>query len=174
VRFDVLKAAVVVFVAAILQASVFSSVDILGGTPDLLLVVLVSIALLRGPVFGAVAGFAGGILLDIANLATLGFTSLLLTLVGYWVGRYGETSGRDRSHAPFVAVAVVTLAYAFGALAFHFVLGDPAPARRVLLETLFQGIGLNLVLTLPVYALLRRLLRPSERADRTQEVHLLG
>src|SRR5207244_8765241 len=142
--------AVVVFVAAILQASVFSSVDILGGTPDLLLVVLVSIALLRGPVFGAVAGFAGGILLDIANLATLGFTSLLLTLVGYWVGRYGETTGRDRTHAPFVSVALVTLLYSLGALALHFVLGEPAPARTVLIDTLFQRIALNLILTCPV------------------------
>ena len=98
-----------VFVAAILQVSVFSDVTILHGTPDLLLVTIICVALLRGPVVGAVVGFWGGLLIDTANLGTLGVTSLLLTVAGYWIGRYGETTGRDRSHAPFVSVAVVTL-----------------------------------------------------------------
>ena len=103
---DALKVGVIVFLAAILQVSVFSSVDILRGTPDLLLVTLVAVALLRGSVVGAAAGFWGGLAIDTANLATLGLTSLLLTLVGYWVGRYGETTGHERTHAPFLSVAV--------------------------------------------------------------------
>jgi rod shape-determining protein MreD len=168
------KAAVVVFVAAILQASVFSSVSILRGTPDVLLVVLIAVALLRGSLAGAVAGFWGGLLIDTENLATLGVTSLLLTIVGYWVGRYGETTGRDRSHAPFLSVAVITVLYTFGALFLHFVLGQPAPARHALLDTLFQSIGLNLLVTWPVYAFVRRLLPPSERPERLQGVELLG
>ena len=94
---DSLKAAGLVFLAAILQASVFSSVTILNGTPDLLLVTIICVALLRGPIIGAAAGFWGGLLLDVANLATLGVTSLLLLVAGYWTGRYGETTGRDRS-----------------------------------------------------------------------------
>lgn len=171
---DALKVGALVFLAAILQVSVFSSVDILRGTPDLLLVTLVAVALLRGSIVGAAAGFWGGLVIDTANLATLGVTSLLLTLVGYWVGRYGETTGRDRSHAPFSSVVVVTFLYALGALALHFVLGEPAPARVVLVDTLFQRIALNLILTLPAYALVRRLLPPSQRVERAREVHLLG
>ena len=172
---DAAKVGAVVFAAAILQASVFSEVTILNGTPDLLLVTLVCVALLRGSVIGAIAGFVGGLLIDTANLGTLGVSSLLLTLAGYWIGRYGETIGRDRSHAPFLAVSVVTFLYAFGALALHFMLGEPAPARVVLLDTLFQGIALNLILTWPVYALVRRALGPAERRrEATQEVHLLG
>ena len=171
---DSAKAAVFVFVAAILQVSVFSSVSILHGTPDLLLVAIICVALLRGPVTGAVAGFWGGLLLDTANLDTLGVTSLLLTLAGYWIGRYGETTGRDRAHAPFVSVAVVTLLYAIGSLAFHYVLGDPAPARAVLWSTLFQGIALNLILAWPVHALGRLLLPSLDGRDRIARVHALG
>src|SRR5262249_8143983 len=132
---DLVKIAAIVFFAAILQVSVFSTVDVVGCTPDLLLVCLVAVALLRGSIVGAGAGFFGGLVIDTATLGTLGFTSLLLTVVGYWVGRYGETTGRDRSHAPFLAVGVVTVVYAVGALALHFMLGDPAPARAVLLDT---------------------------------------
>ena len=172
---DVAKVGAVVFTAAILQASVFADVTILNGTPDLLLVALLCIALLRGSVTGAVAGFAGGLLIDTATLGTLGVSSLLLTLAGYWIGRYGETTGRDRSHSPFLAVGVVTFLYAFGALFLHYMLGEPAPARVVLLDTLFQGIALNLILTWPVYALVRRALRSSERRrEAVPEVRLLG
>ena len=171
---DWLKAAALVFLAAILQVSVFSDVTILNGTPDLLLVTIICVALLRGPIVGAAAGFWGGLLVDTANLGTLGVTSLLLTVAGYWIGRYGETNGRDRSHAPFVSVAVITFLYALGSLAFHYVLGDPAPARAVLWSTLFQGIALNLILTWPVYTLARLVLLPPAGRERVRVVHAVG
>ena len=85
-------------------------------------------------------------------------TSLLLTLSGYWIGRYGETTGRDRTHAPFVSVAVVTVLYAVGALVLHYMLGDPAPAKRVLVDSLPPKVLFNLLLTFPVYVLCRRVL----------------
>ena len=171
---DGIKIAAIVFVASILQVSVFSDVRILNGEPDLLLVALVAVSLLRGSVAGACAGFFGGLLIDTATLETLGLSSLLLTLIGYWVGRYGETTGRDRTHAPFLSVAVVTFLYALGGLALRFVLGEPAPARVVLLDTLFQGIALNLLLTWPVYAIVRRLLPPRARVTRGEGAPALG
>lgn len=170
---DGLKAAALIFVAAILQVSIFTQARVLGGEPDVLLVTLVSVALLRGALFGAVGGFGGGLVVDTATLAKLGVTSLVLTIAGYWIGRYGETTGRDRFHAPFVSVAVVTLLYSFGLLLVHFVLGEPAPAGP-LFRGLAPSIALNLILTAPVYSLVRRLLRPLDRADYATEVRLLG
>jgi cell shape-determining protein MreD len=97
---------------------------------------------------------------------------LLLTIAGYWIGRYGETTGRDRSHAPLLSVAVVTVLYAAVALALHVVLGDPVDAGMVLAAALVPGVLLNLLLTVPVYALVTRILG---RPDWTQrEVRLLG
>ena len=171
---DGLKAGAIVFVAAILEVSVFSDVKILGGAPDLLLVTVVAVALLRGSVTGACVGFFAGLVLDTATLETLGLSSLLLTVIGYWVGRYGETTGRDRTHAPFVSVAVVTFLYALGGLALRFVLDEPAPARHVLLEALFQDIGLNLLLTWPVYAVVRRVLPPRPVVTRGEGAPALG
>ena len=145
----------------------------LGGRADIVLVSLLALALLRGSVFGATAGFGAGLLIDTSNLSTLGFTSLLLTLAGFWIGRYGETTARDRFHAPFTSVAVVTVLYAFGSLALRFVLGDSAPAGDVI-SALPSSLLLNLVLTWPVYALARRLFPAIEWSDRIHEVRLLG
>ena len=99
------------------------------GTADLVLVTLTAVALLRGSIFGALVGFYAGFLLDAANLETLGLSSLLLTVAGYWIGRYGETTGRDRAHAPLLAIAVVTVLFTLGSLAMHYVLADPVSAE---------------------------------------------
>lgn len=170
---DGVKAAALLFVAAIMQVSIFAQVHILGGVPDVLLVMLVAVALLRGAIVGAAGGFFAGLLVDTASLGRLGLTSLVLTIAGYWIGRYGETTGRDRAHAPFLSVAVVTILYSFGLLLVYFVLGDRAPAGAML-RGLLPSIVLNLILTAPVYALVRRVLRPYDRSELSTEVQLLG
>ena len=171
---EAVKVGALLFVAAIVQVSIVAPVTVLGGRPDLLLLTLVAVALLRGSVYGAVGGFFAGLVVDTATLETLGVTSLLLTVFGYWIGRYGETTGRDRVHAPYVSVAVVTVLYALGALVLHFVLGEHAPARLILLHRLPPAVLFNLVLTPPVYAVCRRLVRPAESGERATEVQLLG
>jgi rod shape-determining protein MreD len=170
---DGLKAAVLLFIAAILQVSIFSQVHVLGGVPDLVLVMLVAVSLLRGTITGAVGGFFAGLLVDTATLGTLGLTSLVLTIAGYWIGRYGETTGRDRAHAPYLSIAVFTVLYQLGLLVVHFVLGESAPAGAVV-RSLLPAIVLNLIVTGPVYALVRRLLRTIERSELSAEVQLLG
>jgi rod shape-determining protein MreD len=157
---DGLKVGVIVFVAAVVQTAVFSGVSVLGGVPDILLVTLVAVALVRGATTGACTGFFAGLVVDIALLDTLGMTSLLLTLVGYWTGRYGETGPSRRRYAPYLAVAVMTVLFAVGSLVLRFMLGEPAPAQEVLVETLAQSVALNLLATWPIFAIMRRLLPP--------------
>ncbi len=191
---DAAKVTLLVFAAALAQVTVFASIDLLGGSPDLLLVTIVAVALLRGAITGAVAGFGAGVLVDTANLETLGVTSLALCVAGYWTGRYGETSGRSRGrgherrsqatsgppgrnlgpHAPLLAVVVVTALYLVAAYALHFVLGDDVSARLVFVEALLPTILWNLLLTVPVYAVVRRVLPLPVVTDRTREVNLVA
>jgi rod shape-determining protein MreD len=168
---DIAKAAGLLFVVVVIQLSIMAQVTILRGHPNLLLVTLVCIALLRGAVFGAVAGFSVGLLADTGVFGTLGFTALLLTLAGYWTGRYGETTGRDRAHAPMLSIAVITVLYQVAALVLRYMLGQNAPGEEIF-EGVLPTVILNLILTFPVYALTRRLLRPREWASR--EVRLLA
>jgi rod shape-determining protein MreD len=168
---DAAKTAVLLFFTVVVQLSIMAQVTILGGHPNLLLVTLCCVALLRGALVGAIAGFSAGLLVDTGVFGTLGFTALLLTLAGYWTGRYGETTGRDRAHAPILSIAVITILYQVAALVLRFILGQNAPGG-VIFSGLLPTVILNLILTLPVYALTRRLLRPREWTPR--EVRLLG
>jgi rod shape-determining protein MreD len=169
---DGLKAAVILFVAVVLQVTFLGTLGFVA--PDLVLVTVVVVALLRGPVFGAFAGFGAGLLLDVATLSpVLGVASLVLATAGYWIGRYGETTGRDRTHAPYLSVAVATVVVSIATLALEFLLQQPAYGQRVFVH--LPGLVLvDVALTLPVFRLCRRALRRGGSLERTAEVRLLG
>jgi len=168
-----IRASLLVFLAAIVQVSILAPISILGGAPDALLVVIICLALLRGSVAGAVAGFAGGLLVDVATLGTLGVTALLLTVVGYWAGRYGETTGRGRAYAGPLTIAVMTVLAALGGLGLHYMLGETVSAHRALVTTLLPAIPLNLFVAWPLNRLCRALVRPPDANPRSAEVQLL-
>lgn len=170
---DALRAFGVVFVAALLQVVIVSSLVITGGAPDLLLVVVVALGLLRGSVPGAVLGFVGGLVVDLVTLGTLGVTSLILTLVGFWAGRYAETTGRDRRLAPVIAVGMITvLAGAFGYV-LHYLLDEEVVASHALVNALVPAVALNVALALPVHALVRKIVGEGQR-DLVPEVEVLA
>jgi rod shape-determining protein MreD len=167
-----LRGFAVVFVAALVQVVIVSSILIGGGSPDLLLVVVVCLGLLRGSIPGAVLGFAGGVIVDVVTLGTLGFTSLVLTLAGFWAGRYGETTGRGRRFAPVIAVGAITLlAGAFGYV-LQYLLDEEVVAQHALVTALAPAFVLNLIIALPVHRLVRSIVGEELRAEPLPEVEI--
>ncbi|GAA2813321.1 rod shape-determining protein MreD [Kribbella solani] len=81
-------AALFLMVAVTVQTSVLSNIAVAGVTCDLTLIVVIALALSRGPEWGAIAGFAGGLLLDIVPPAdhTAGRWALSLAIAGYVAG----------------------------------------------------------------------------------------
>ena len=168
-----LRALALIFVVALLQVVIVSSLVVAGGAPDLLLVVVVALGLLRGSTPGAVLGFAGGIVVDLVTLGTLGVTSLILTLAGFWAGRSGETTGRDRRVAPVIAVGTITvLAGAFGYVLFYL-LDEDVAAGHALVTALAPAFVLNVVLALPVHALVRAVVGEGVHDAPAPEVEVL-
>lgn len=170
---NVLRAFAVVFVASMLQVVIVSTLVVGGGSPDLLLVVVVALGLLRGSSTGAVLGFVGGLVVDVVTLGTLGVTSLVLTLAGFWAGRYGETTGRDRRLAPVIAVAAITVAAAAFGYVLHYLLGEDVVARTVLLTTLVPALVANVILALPVHRLVRLVVGEEIRSEPARDVEVV-
>jgi rod shape-determining protein MreD len=168
-----LRAGVVVFVAAMLQVVIVSSFAIGGGAPDLLLVTVVVLGLLRGSVPGAVFGFTAGLIVDLLTLETLGVTSLVLTLAGFWAGRWIETTGRGRRLAPVIAVGVITVLAAAFALVLHYMLGEEIAARQALVDVLVPTLLANLVLAYPVYLFVRWAVHERDVLEPAPEVEVL-
>src|SRR3984893_7152766 len=73
-------------VAALLQSVLGPSLPLVRGRPDLVLVVVLAWAMLRGSGEGAFVGFLGGALLDSVAYTQFGINSALLGLLGYFTG----------------------------------------------------------------------------------------
>lgn len=111
-------------VAVLLQVGLLAVLPLPGATPDLVLVVIAALAIVRGPGAGAVAGFAGGVLLDLVPPAAhaAGQWALVLTLAGYAAGYLGDPRLRFATRVVFVgllaglaAVGYITLSGLLGA-----------------------------------------------------------
>lgn len=167
---DALKTAAFVTLAAIVQIAFVNSFELAEGHADVLLLTLVALGLLRGPLFGACAGFWAGLIVDTMTLETLGLSSLLLTIAGYWAGRLGElTSDHQNQRARIlIAVTMLTVGVEVGSLLVHLFLGDSAPVGAIFGRVLLPTLALNLILAIPWYALCRRLFPPPARRERSE------
>jgi rod shape-determining protein MreD len=155
-------------VAVIVQEAAISQITIFGTSADLTPLVVMSVGLLAGSIPGAVMGFGVGLLIDLVLFQTLGVTSLLYIAIGYWSGRLREL--RDPAHGlvPMAAGATATAFAGLGLTLMQFLLGVDSPVSWLLLQQLLVAVLINSLISLPVYALVRRMLRGALPEDPRQ------
>jgi rod shape-determining protein MreD len=153
-----IRIALVGFFAVVIQECAVSQVSVFGVSADVTPLAVMSIGLLAGSLPGAIAGFAIGLFVDLVLFQTLGITSLLFIVVGYWSGRLREL--RDPSHGliPLALGALATLVTAVGMAVIQFMLGVEAPVSWLLLQQIILQVLVNSLIALPVYEIVRRLL----------------
>ena len=147
-------------ITVVIQEAAVSQISIFGTTADLTPLVVMSVGLLAGSIPGAVMGFGVGLLVDLLLFQTLGVTSLLYIVIGYWSGRLREL--RDPSHGlvPMALGAAATAFAGLGMTLIQFLLGVDSPVSLLLFQQIFVTVLVNTLLALPVYALVRRIVRP--------------
>lgn len=173
----ILRLIALAFVAVVVQEAAVSQITIFGVSADLMPLVVMSVGLLCGSMAGAVMGFGAGLLVDLVLVQTLGITSLLYIVIGYWAGRLREL--RDPSHAlvPVACGAVATAVAGVGMALIQFLLGVDAPVSLLLVQQILITILVNTLITLPVYAIVRRVLSgavPDDPRRRRRRTYTTG
>ncbi len=148
------------FATVIIQQAAISQISVFGVSADVTPLVVMSVGLLTGSMLGAITGFGIGMFVDLVLVQTLGVTSLLYIAIGYWSGRLREL--RDPAHGlvPLALGAAVTAFAGFGMAVIQFLLGVDAPVSLLLLQQIVLTILVNTLISLPVYALVRRIIQP--------------
>jgi rod shape-determining protein MreD len=161
----IVRTGLLVLLSVVLELSGFSQMRILGGYIDLIPLVVGAIAIYAGSVPGAIAGFCTGLLIDLALGQNLGATSLVLTALGYGVGRYRDL--RDPAHGllPIPVAAAATFGYLAALAAVSFMLEIGASVSALVLREAIITVLLNVAVALPFFALVRKVLRPVLAVD---------
>jgi rod shape-determining protein MreD len=146
--------AVAIFGGGVAHATLGPALRIANVAPDIPLIVVVLLALRRGPEFGCGAGFVAGLLQDAASGGLIGVQALTKAVIGFAIGAAG---GRLRVTQPLVQVPGLVLLSVVEGLArfallqlFRF----PAPFGElmtyvVLPQALYNGfLGAALVFAL--------------------------
>ncbi|PYM19531.1 MAG: rod shape-determining protein MreD [Candidatus Rokuibacteriota bacterium] len=124
--------ALTVFGGGIVQATLAPALRIGDVAPDIPLIVVVLLALRRGSETGCLAGFAAGLLQDIATGGLIGVQALTKAVVGFGVGALG---GRLRVTQPLVQVPgllVLSVAEGLGRFFLLKLFRFPAPFTEVM------------------------------------------
>jgi rod shape-determining protein MreD len=173
----VLRLALLALGTVVIQEAAVSQVSIFGISADLTPLMVMSVGLLAGSLTGAVMGFATGLLVDTVLVQTLGITSLLYIAIGYWAGRLREL--RDPAHGlvPLAAGAAATAVAGVGMTLIQFLLGVDAPVSVLLFQQIFITILVNTLISLPVYAAVRRIIHralPDDPRRRRRRAYTTG
>ncbi len=168
-----LRLLVIGLLTMVLQVAAVSQFLLLGTSADIVVLLVMAVGLLAGPMWGALTGFGMGLLIDVALVRTLGVSSLILLTIGYWVGRYREQFDPASPLTPISLAAAATAAWAVGFSIMQFLLGVDRVGMALLWQIVAQVI-VNSVIALPVYALVRRLLRSCLPGDRPRRSAFTG
>lgn len=147
----------ILIAALALQSTLVAQVTLLGVIPQLVLIVVVSLAFTDGPRVGVVTAFAGGLLQDLLlPQAIVGLTPLVYVLIAYAVGIFREYSTTDSVWAPVFTVAVCSLLAETSYALLSVILGQPWVSVVFTMKVIGLVVLYNTLLTPLLFPLVRR------------------
>jgi rod shape-determining protein MreD len=136
--------AILLVMALVLQATVFTFLTVAGVKPDLLLIIIVLYGLLYGKA-AAGLGFAYGLVEDLLLGRFIGFNAITKAIMGFLVGYLEPKLFKDHILVPIVVLLLGTLAYgvigyALGLLVGVFTVFEiEVYTRTVILQAIYNA-----------------------------------
>ncbi|MBR5520127.1 MAG: rod shape-determining protein MreD [Clostridia bacterium] len=159
----IIKVLVVLFLAVItaaLEVSVFSSLPILGTTPQLLIFLVAAVAVFEGPTAGVLCGLLAGIFMDGLGAKTLCWYTVASIIAALVIGVFSPLYFRRRIPTAMIWGAVFWLLIEFCRFFFSFYLFSEAEFSTVftliLPQTLYSMVLSPLVIA-PIARMHRKL-----------------
>lgn len=142
---------IIIIVNFILQSTVFQHIAIFGVVPNTALIILVSIALIKGEKTGGIIGLIIGFLQDLFFSITLGPHAFVYFFVGYCIGKAEQKVYKDSMFIPIIFTAISTIAYYLLYYIIMYFL-----SKKVSFTFMFKNVGIkelvyNCILIIPIY-----------------------
>jgi rod shape-determining protein MreD len=155
----VLPTALALLVAIILQVALAPQIALFGVVPNLVFLVVVTLAFLEGPVAGSAAGFVGGLFFDLLGTSVVGPYALVFCLVGYVAGLLQANLFAEGWLLPVTVVFIAGLGAEIVYGVMMAVLDVGLPFWWAFLRIMLPGAVYNTALAVLLYPVLTRVLR---------------
>lgn len=157
----VLVPAAILVVALLIQVTVMPRMGLgdLRAVPNLVIVVVVALAVLRGVVVGAAAGFVGGMLVELATPGdTLGVIAFVAVAIGAWCGRFADVAEPLRWWVFTLLAAVAAALVPFWVGVVDLLRGLGLPFAVLMPRVVMPHLVLGALMAPAVWWVVRRLL----------------
>jgi rod shape-determining protein MreD len=142
-----------------LQTTVLTRATLLGVIPQVLLVLILSLAFTDGERVGVVAGFFGGLLIDLRledPSALMGLTALIYTIVGYGVGSVRRFTTSESVWMPVFVVAIASAIVEASYAGLSIILGQQWVSLAFTAKAAGLVVLYNTLLTPFIFPVVRR------------------
>ncbi|MDF2877180.1 MAG: rod shape-determining protein MreD [Clostridia bacterium] len=132
-----------------MSATLFQNLRIGEISPNFMIMIIVSFALLRGSKEGSLIGLAAGFLNDIVFGMGIGSTVFVYTLIGYVCGKFNKNFYRENFIIPFVCTLFSSLFYSVACMFGFFLRGKVNFIfffKTIIIPELIYTITLSLVI----------------------------
>lgn len=155
-----------IVLAITVQTAVLSPLRLHGAVPDLVLVCVLAFALATDSSSGSVAGFFGGMLLDLVPPAdgTVGQWALVLTVAGWLAGKYRLSAERGVL-MPLLIVVGIAPAALIGYAGLGLLLGNPRVTGQAIVGAVPFATLYDVVLATFIVPIVSALVRRTRRAS---------
>ena len=143
----------------VLQVAVAPYLAIGGVVPNFLLLVVVTLALVEGPTWGCVSGFAAGLLFDLIGSGPVGPMALVLATVGYAAGALQANLFAEGWLQPLTVLGVASLTAGLAYGLILALLGQAEGVWQTFWTVMLPEALYNVALGLLTYPVLARFLR---------------
>lgn len=152
----------------VLQGTWFDAISFNGISPNLLLILTVSLGLLRGKKTGLLVGFFSGLLLDIFIGSFIGFYAMMYMYLGFFGGLFSLIFYPEDVKLPVITIAVSNIIYGFLCYVFFFLLKGKLDIGYYMVHVTLPETIYTTVVTILIYPLLFVINRALERSERKQ------
>ncbi len=147
----ILTTSLVVIINFILQSTLFEYIEIIGIIPNTAIIIIVSYAMLRDDVEGAIIGFFSGLLQDMFFGRVIGLYAFLGMITGYLCGKPFKDYYNESYILPLILVVASVIGYEFVFYCTSFLFRGKIDIIYYFGNIIFPESAYTAILTLPVY-----------------------
>ena len=147
-------AGVSILLGFLLQTTVLPMIPFLSYVPNLLLIVTMTFAILKGRREGMAVGLISGLLLDVADGGIIGFYGLIYLYIGYLNGLLKRFLTEDLILIPMGLCIMDEILYGIYVFVFHYLVRGKLDFASYLSRCMMPELVITLIFTIFVYGIL--------------------